>query len=318
MQPPYAFFSGYICIKWNEAMGENRDYNHLPDVESCNEFLGVKSRHPYVNIIDFSKIPKGNLVPNKVGVYAIMLHWYDDVVDGEPSAHLYFQVPCDKQQHGGSILQPYNGWLLIFSPELVKNTLLSSRLHEYPFFSDPNNNIIHLHYEEMVMIQNCMRSILEELSNNNDKFSERILAAGIAVILNISMRYYEREYCNDNISPAKKILLRLNQLLSNHLLHPTNKHKTIPTVASCAHELNISPNYLGDAIRKSCNITAQEYIRSIHMREAKHQLQYSQYTIAEIAYNLGFKYPHHLTRVFKKETGETPVEYRKRIHKRDK
>lgn len=34
-------------------------------------------------------------------------------------------------------------------------------------------------------------------------------------------------------------------------------------------------------------------------------------TVSEIAYELGFKYPHHLTRVFKKVTGMTPVEYRR-------
>ena len=299
-------------------MGENREIKVLHDVESCNNFLGVETRHPYVNIIDFSKIDSGRLVPHNIGVYTIMLHWYDDVTDGGPSAHLYFQPPCEKQQYGGTILKPHNGWLLIFDPEIIKNTLLASWLHEYPFFRNPQHNIIYLNNEERVMIQNSMRSLLQELANDHDKFSTRILAAGISVILNISMRYYERQYYNEHNTSAEKILLRLNQLLANYLLQPASNEKTIPTVASCAHELNLSPNYLGDAIRKSCNTTAQKHIRSILMREAKHQLQYSHSTIAEIAYNLGFKYPHHLTRVFKSETGETPVEFRKRIHKRDK
>ena len=294
-------------------MAENREIKVLDDVESCNRFLGVETRHPYVNIIDFSKVDSGRLVPHNVRVYSIMLYWYDNATDDGASAHLYFQPPCEKQCYGGTILKPHNGWLLIFDPEIIKNTLLASWLHEYPFFRNPQNNIIYLNNEEKVMIQNSMRSIMQELANDHDKFSIRILAAGISVILNISMRYYERQFHNEQNTYAEKIVLRLNQLLANYLLQPASSDKMVPTVASCAQALNISPNYLGDAIRKSCNTTAQKFIRSIIMREAKHQLQYSHNTIAEIAYNLGFKYPHHLTRVFRKETGETPAEFRQRI-----
>jgi AraC-like DNA-binding protein len=87
----------------------------------------------------------------------------------------------------------------------------------------------------------------------------------------------------------------------------------LPTVSSCAEELHISPNYLGDIVRKKLKCSAQQHIRQMVVKEAAHQLRYSSQSIGEIGYNLGFKYPHHFTRVFKQEFGVTPNEYRNQV-----
>ena len=85
----------------------------------------------------------------------------------------------------------------------------------------------------------------------------------------------------------------------------------LPSVAWCADELHLSANYFGDLIKKETGVSAQEYIQSKVINIAKERIFDSSKSISEIAFELGFKYPQHFTRLFKQKTGGiTPVEYR--------
>ena len=58
--------------------------------------------------------------------------------------------------------------------------------------------------------------------------------------------------------------------------------------------------------KKETGKTASEHIQLAVMAKVKEQLTETDKTISEIAYDLGFNYPHHLSRSFKKITGVTP------------
>nr|WP_255485153.1 helix-turn-helix domain-containing protein [Mucilaginibacter sp. X5P1] len=74
--------------------------------------------------------------------------------------------------------------------------------------------------------------------------------------------------------------------------------------------MHLSSNYFGDMVKKETGKTAMEYIHLKVMDIAKERVLDTSRSISEIAYDLGFKYPHHFTRVFKKSTGYTPNKYR--------
>lgn len=84
----------------------------------------------------------------------------------------------------------------------------------------------------------------------------------------------------------------------------------LPSVAFCVDELHLSANYFGDLIKKETGKSAQEYIQSKIIDVAKNKIFESEKTINEIAFELGFKYPQHFSRLFKQKTGVTPNEYR--------
>ena len=92
----------------------------------------------------------------------------------------------------------------------------------------------------------------------------------------------------------------------------TDKPQTIglPSVAYCANELNLSPGYFGDLIKKETGKTAQDYIQSKVIDVAKERIFDESKSVSEIAYELGFKYPQHFTRLFKQRVGQSPNEYR--------
>jgi AraC-like DNA-binding protein len=81
-------------------------------------------------------------------------------------------------------------------------------------------------------------------------------------------------------------------------------------VAYFADELHLSANYFGDLIKKETGKSAQEYIQNKIIDIAKNKLFDSDKTINEIAFELGFKYSQHFSRLFKQRVGYTPNEFR--------
>ena len=63
-------------------------------------------------------------------------------------------------------------------------------------------------------------------------------------------------------------------------------------------------------MKKETGKSAQEYIHLKIIDIAKDRILDTSKTVSEIAYELGFKYPQHFSRMFKNETGYTPNEFR--------
>jgi AraC-like DNA-binding protein len=74
--------------------------------------------------------------------------------------------------------------------------------------------------------------------------------------------------------------------------------------------LGLSPNYFGDLVKKETGKTPLEYIQIKLMDVAKEKLMSGTNTVSEIAYELGFRYPQHFSRVFKQRVGCSPNAYR--------
>jgi len=106
------------------------------------------------------------------------------------------------------------------------------------------------------------------------------------------------------------VLTRFEALLDNYFLSDKAQQEGLPTVRYCASELCLSPNYFGDLIKKETGKSAQEYIQLKVMDIAKERILNPEKSISQIAYELGFQYPQHFTRLFKKVVGQTPNDYK--------
>ena len=280
----------------------------LNTIPECNDYLGVATLNPLVSIVEIGTLPRVVHKPKRLGIYAVACYALDDILHGTYSAGLSFYPPGSADAYYEWGEEQPAGWILMFDAGVVSNTLMANRLLQYPFFANPCSTSITLNGDEYHTICCCMRSIQQEIIYGNDSYSEYILAAGIAVLLNVSMRYYDRQHYV-SISASEVIIRNLNTLLNNYIT-VSPKDREIPTVASLASQLHISPNYLGDVVRKQTGCSAHDYIRRFIIREAKRLLRFTSLSIGEIGYMLGYKYPHHFTRVFKSEEGVTPNEYR--------
>jgi AraC-like DNA-binding protein len=171
------------------------------------------------------------------------------------------------------------------------------------------NEALHLSEKERQIVLDCFGKIQYELEQSIDKHSKTLIASNIELFLNYCTRFYDRQFITRD-NAHKGILERFENLLNEYYLSDKPLNIGLPSVAYCADELSLSPNYFGDLIKKETGKSAQEYIQSKIIDIAKEQIFDINKSVSEVAYNLGFKYPQHFTRLFKQKIGVSPNEYR--------
>ena len=148
-----------------------------------------------------------------------------------------------------------------------------------------------------------------ELARPVDKHSRRLIVRNIELLLDYCMRFYERQFVTRS-KVNKDILVRFEEQLDAYFQGGHPQSEGLPTVKYFADRMNLSPNYFGDLVKKETGRTAQEYIQGKLIEVAKQEILGSSRSVSEIAYRLGFQYPQHFTRIFKKSVGCTPTGYR--------
>ncbi len=81
-------------------------------------------------------------------------------------------------------------------------------------------------------------------------------------------------------------------------------------MADFAEAANLTPGYFSDLVKRETGVAPKDMIMRQVVAEAKHRLAVSSDDVSTIAYDLGFQYPAHFTRMFKRLTGQSPTEYR--------
>jgi len=201
------------------------------------------------------------------------------------------------------------GTALIFHPDLIKGTSLTRHIQDYSFFSYDIHEALHLSESERKIILDCLSKIRFELEHAIDKHSKTLIVTNIELFLNYCVRFYDRQFITRDVA-HKGILQRFEDLLSEYFQSDKPQTVGLPSVTYCAEQLHLSTNYFGDLIKKETGKSAQEYIQLKLMDVAKEKIFDKNKSVSEIAYELGFKYPQHFTRVFKQRIGFTPNEYR--------
>jgi len=291
-------------------------------VAEYNALNNHETLHPLVSVIDFSKAnPRSwdgeKTVRINYGMYCIFLK---DVKCGDlkygrnyydyQEGTLVFVAPGQVMEieTDGKVYQP-KGYALVIHPDLIHGTSLARSIHEYNFFSYNANEALHLSERERQVVMDCFSKIDFELQQNIDKHSKKLIATNIELFLNYCERFYDRQFITrDNVN--KGILEKFEERLNGYFSSAKPQEIGLPSVAYFAEELHLSPNYFGDLIKKETGKTAKEYIQVKIIDIAKNKTFDTDKTVNEIAYELGFKYPQHFTRLFKNVTGLTPNEYR--------
>ncbi|WP_417367454.1 helix-turn-helix domain-containing protein [Flavobacterium beibuense] len=204
------------------------------------------------------------------------------------------------------------GFVIYIHEDYLNGHSLHNEIKKYGYFDYEANEALHISAREEEIIWDLFYRIKSEYNNNTDEYSRDIILTHIDSILKYSQRFYKRQFINRKQLSGKTIS-KFNELLGSYFENGQLKKSGLPTVKTMADSLNLSPRYLSDMLRQETGKTAIELIHIYLITEAKHLLQASENTVAEIAYLLGFENPPYFTRLFKKEAGMTPNEYRKQL-----
>ena len=200
------------------------------------------------------------------------------------------------------------GWVLMWSPELLHGTELERQIDRYQFFSYFYEGSLRMEPDEWLCITQLLTQMRQELQTHEDSRSLRnVLLAYLRLILEYCNRIYQRQISEEN-KGNDDLLKRFHNLLQTYFRENRQLSLGLPTVAYCASELAYSSRYFGDLVHKATGGTAIGYIHNYIINQAKSLLMQG-HNISETSRLLGFDFPHHFTRLFKRITGLTPSEF---------
>ena len=289
---------------------------HVSNPNVYARSVGARELHPLVSVIHYDEVSPFRSSLNNYGVYGLFIQknfpknlTYGmkmfDAADGSIIAVEPGQIG-GKEDSGEDLY--ISGWVLLFSPELLHGTDLETRMKEYRYFSYFATETLKMDPSEWGRITQLLTQLRHELQENKDSPALRGVILGyIRLILEYCQRIYLRQLSRED-KTSSDILKRFHRLLREYYLDGKQMELGIPSVQYCAQQLAYSPRYLGDVIHQATGGTAIGYVHSFVSEQGKTLLM-NGHNVNETAHLLGFEYPHHFTRLFKKVTGITPTEF---------
>lgn len=301
------------------------DVFRIKSITQFHEMLGLSAPdHPLISLIDEKNIKPDPALQDQLydfkfsaDMYAIM---YKDKVSGSigygrnsydfqegtlifSSPDQVFTTPKKGESHG------HAGWTLLFHPDLLLRSNLGAKMDEYNYFSYESNEALHLSSKEESFISELIGQIRSEYSQNLDRHSQQLIISNLELLLNYCLRFYDRQfYTRTNLN--KDFVSEFESCLKSYFKSDRVISEGIPNASYFGEKMGMSTNYLSDLLKKESGKSIKEHIDSHIVSKAKSILLNSNQSVSEIAYSLGFDYPQSFTRLFKKKTGVSPVQYR--------
>ena len=279
-------------------------------------YIGAPELHPLVSVIHYDELEHCRHSLNNYDVYAMFIG------DEKLEDLSYGQLQYDLSRHALMCVAPgqiggktdtgeeihTKGWALLFDTELLRISELGRRMADYHFFSYNTSEALLMSPEQRQSIVQLLEQIRTELLGKHDEHTLRIVVSQIEQVLELVARYYSLQISTTAKSSNSDLLPRFEYLLQKFYNDGLQRTEGLPKVKYFAQQLFLSPNYFGDLVRELTGESASSYIRRFLMLRAQQHLA-SGATISETAERLGFDYPQHFTRVFKRYFGVTPSEY---------
>lgn len=209
----------------------------------------------------------------------------------------------------GSVIHRPEGWMILIHPDFLWNTPLAKTIKQYEFFNYSVYEALYLSDKEETMVKTIAQNIEQEYNSNIDRFSQSVIIAQLELLLTYSERFYQRQFITRKIS-NHKILIQLEDLLSNYFESGALAQKGLPSVTYIAESLNISPGYLSSLLKSLTGQNTQQHLHHKLIELAKEKLSTTHLSISEIAYELGFEHLQSFSKLFKTKTSLSPLEFR--------
>jgi AraC-like DNA-binding protein len=297
------------------------DIIEIESVKQVHNIIGLSGpKHPLVSLI-----PMNELSDFDYGDYTYVINLYQislktgisgSIIYGRNSydfeeGTMIFSKPLQSFKYDANeATEGEEGWTLLFHPDLIRKSDLGKSIDQYSFFAYDSNEALHISHDERASLTELALKIEKEYNNNIDRHSQDLIIANIELILKYCTRYYDRQfYTRTNIN--KDSVSQFENLIKEYFVLGKAVEIGVPTVKYCAEQLNMSSHYLSDMLRKETGKSAQEHIYNFLINRAKTKLLSSSDTVSQIAYELGFEYPQHFSKLFKSKTGVSPNQYRK-------
>lgn len=205
-----------------------------------------------------------------------------------------------------------DAFIIFIHEDFLSGHNLHEDITRYSFFEYETNEALHVSPREEKIIWDLFFSIEAEYKDNPDEYSRDIILTHIDSMLRYAQRFYKRQFIN-RAELSGKTVSKFSEALNTYFKNGSLLTSGLPTVTALANQLNLSTRYLSDLLKQETGKTAIELIHIHLINEAKNRLKGEDRSVSEIAYLLGFENLPYFSRLFKKETGISPNQFRKQI-----
>lgn len=284
------------------------------EINECHEATGfpLRSELPEFHAFaleDTYPCPRQAMPPFRRGFYQVTLfeslagariHVEDEAV-GDTTDVLIFSPPEQVMSWvcGGA----ERGFMLYFKAELLAS-LGRSVEEAFPFFEPAAANVLPLAPEDRRSLIRHFVALRE--ASRADHAYRLPQLAGLA-----SAFLYECRGIHDRLGGNQPARLGSSALVNRFRQMVARCFSWHCTVESYAESLHVSADHLRDVVKKHTGRTAREFIDERMALEARRLLAHTDLSIGEVAWHLQFGEPTHFTRFFKRQTGRTPLEFRR-------
>ena len=293
---------------------------HFSSISQLLRELGLPApSHPLIALVNYNNVPSDTF---RKGA-KISLDFYKVSFKNQFSGQIkYGQGYYDFEEGGLAFLKPkqivfasdnmesYEGYVLYFHPDFIRNYPLGNSIDHYGFFSYSVSEALFLSAIEKNTISNLFGTIAGELLNNIDPFSQDVLVAQIELLLQYSNRFYNRQFITREVI-NHEIIATLDKTLDQYFENEMGLQNGLPSVQHISRQLNLSQRYLSDMLRTLTGLNTQQYIQNKLIEQSKDLLSLTSLSVAEIAYKLGFEHPQSFNKLFKTKTKLSPLKFRK-------
>jgi AraC family transcriptional regulator, transcriptional activator of pobA len=271
--------------------------NHLIDMIACDGAEFQKRK------VDF-------LVPHRKDYYMFVLvrtgssrHWIDMNRYTLKNNTLYISSPWQVQVKEQT--NPLEGIILSFTEEFL-NLDDNKTIRQLPVIQNAfNAHELSLQPQDFIFIEDMLMKMWAEYQSKNE-WRHTMLLSYLRVLSIYTSRLYSEQFSKNAATNERKLLQEFKQLIDEQF-------SELHQVADYAQLLNLSAGYLNEVIKQQSGKTAIEHIHERMLLEAKRKLLHTEFSIKEIAYDLGFEDVAYFTRFFKRLTEQTPAAFRQAI-----
>ncbi len=215
----------------------------------------------------------------------------------------YFITPG--QIHFWNLYTPLEGVFIMFDPDFFHLRHADPNfMYQFDFFNRTDNMaMLKIDHERVSYFNDIVETLYTEFKHPYPG-QDTILSGYLQILL----MQIQREYVGCRRESTRTSAAIISNQFQNLV---SDNYQVCQNVDDYAKMLHISTSYLSRTIREHTGLTASQLIRQRMVLSAKRLLVHSSLSIAEIGYELSFTDPSYFTKFFSRETGMTPVSFRR-------
>ena len=202
------------------------------------------------------------------------------------------------------------GYTCLFTEAFLRGNDRSESLQESPLFKIGGTPIFFLSEEQRAFVASLFQKMISEHSTDY-VFKNDLIRNYINLVIHEALKMQPSENSFKHKNAAERIASLFLELLERQFPIDSTEHPLqIKNAQDFAKRLSVHVNHLNRSVKEITGKSTTTHIAERIITEAKALLQRTDWSIAEIAYSLGFEYPGYFTNYFKRITGTAPSSLR--------